>query len=115
MESGRSPQPAVDAPSRVEPVRDLWATFLRALRDYKTYPRNNPILARRRDELAAKMQTVLGGGDLAVQIAPTRIVFDGETVHENADQRESLPFHLYLHGIRELRFLAGITLEEVES
>jgi HEAT repeat protein len=100
----------------LERVRDLLGTLGKAQKDYKTYPRNNPILLKRRDELSAKFQAMLGElPELPLSVEADELTFGGESVYKNADKRESIAFHLYRHGVREIRFVAGITIDELDG
>ena len=97
-------------------VRDLLGTLAKAQKDYKTYPRNNPILLRRREELAGKFGTMLGEiQELSLSVDADKLSLGNEAVYQNADRRESIAFHLYRHGIRQLRFVAGLAIEELDG
>src|SRR5450631_3040641 len=100
----------------VERVRDLLAVLARAQRDYVTYPSNNPIRLRRRDELMERFNTLLAGHpELLLLVELEDFLFERTSVYHNADRRESIAFHLHRHGIRQVRFSRGLSLFEVED
>jgi hypothetical protein len=106
-------EPAADR-ARVEAAREVIATLAKAQRDRRTYPKNSAIFARRREELLAKLTELLAATpDLSYQIEPESILFEGQEVHRDPNPRESLSSHLHHHGIREIRFLAGLTEDEI--
>src|SRR5258705_6718848 len=101
--------PARDEPILCEPLRELFTLLAKAQRDFKTYPRNNPILVRRREELHAKILPILAvEADLVIDVRSEELRYRGVDVYRNTDPRESLSFHLYRHGLRELTFHAGL-------
>lgn len=107
--------PREEAPL-VELVRELLGTFSKAQRDYKTYPRNNPILARRRDELTNRLTGLLASdAEIVLEVTADELRYRQASVYRSADPRESLAFHLYRHGLRELSFEEGIRADEIEA
>lgn len=100
----------------LERVRDLLNTLAKAQRDYVTYPRNNPVLLKRREELAGKFDGMLTGfPELALTVEAEDLLYEGASVYRNPDRRESIAFHLYRHGIRQIRFAAGLTVDEIDA
>ena len=100
----------------VDRVKDLLHTLVKAQRDYKTYPRNNPILLKRRDELVGKFGAVLSERpEVALKVDPDSLFFEDQPVFNNPDRRESMAFSLYRNGIREIRFASGITPHEIDG
>lgn len=100
-----------------ERVKDLLITLGKAQRDYKTYPANHPLLVKRREELWGKLDGILaeGSGELPLRVETEALLFEDEIVYSVPDRRESIAFNLYRNGIRELRFVIGVTREEVDS
>lgn len=108
--------PPREEPPLAEALRELLGVFSKAQRDYKTYPRNNPILARRREELLSKFSPLLiAEPELLLEVSTESLFYRGAEVYRQTDPRESLAFHLYRHGIRELCFLEGLHQEELEA
>lgn len=102
--------------ANMDRVRDLLATLTKAQKDYKTYPRNNPVLIKRREELLGKFTALLTDTlELPLKVQPELLLYDDQTVYSNPDRRESIAFHLYRHGVREIRFAQGLTLHEVDQ
>lgn len=100
----------------VDRVKDLLSTLVKAQRDYKTYPRNNPVLIKRRAELHGKLDAILAEtAELALKVEPESLLWDDQPVFTSADRRDSIAFSFYRHGIRELRFASGITADELDG
>jgi len=102
--------------AQIERVKDLLLTLVKAQRDYKTYPRNNPILLKRRVELHGKFEALLSQvSELVLKVEPESLLYDDQPVFTGADRRDSIAFSLYRNGIREIRFTAGLTPDEVDG
>jgi hypothetical protein len=98
-------------------VRDLCGALLKAQRDYRRYPRNNPILGRRREELLARLSRLLEElGRLTLGVGPAQLVWEGQEVYRGAEgEREGLSAPLHRHGIRELTLEVGLSAVELEG
>lgn len=100
----------------VDRVRDLLGTLAKAQKDYKTYPRNNPVLLKRREELIGKFQSVLAQlPELPLEVDSDELRYNNAPVYAVTDKRESIAFHLHRHGIREIRFVTGLKIEEMDA
>jgi hypothetical protein len=97
-------------------VRDVLATLSRLQRDRRTYPPTYPILVRRRESLAAQFSALLERlPEITLEVGPEALTFEGTEVYRNDEQREGIAFHLFRHGIREIRFLRGLSAEALQS
>lgn len=100
----------------LEQVRETLVTFVRALRDRRTYPAQNPVVLRRRAELLAHLTALLGRlGELPLVVSADTLSWTGEAVYRSDDPRDSLAFTLYRQGVRELTFQRGVTEAEVAA
>ena len=69
-----------------------------------------------RDDLAASLTELLQRHDvLSLRIRPDRLVFDEETVLEETNPNDSIPFALYRDGLRRMDFSRGVTEQELEA
>ena len=99
----------------VEGLTDLCAALLRAQQDFRRYPRNNPLLGKRLDELLARLaQLFATTAVLRLEVGPTTLTYEGQEVYRGPE-RGSLTAPLHRHGIRELSLHRGVRREEVEA
>jgi len=97
-------------------TEDLIRSLLKAIKAFKLYQTNNPILSRQIEELTTKFKNHLDRYQtLNLGIGEYKLFFRGEPVYENKDMKESLAFLLYKDGVREIRFLKGIEDQEISD
>ena len=102
--------------ANLERVKDLLLTLAKAQRDYKTYPPKHPLLVKRREELFSKFDGILStSNELPLRIEPEALFYGEKPVYTNADRRESIAFNLHRNGVRELRFMKGLTRDELDG
>ena len=102
--------------ANLERVKDLLSTLAKAQRDYKTYPPKHPLLVKRREELFSKFEGVLGkAAELPLRVEPEALYYGEKPVYSSSDRRESIAFNLHRNGVRELRFVRGLTRDEVDG
>ncbi len=93
---------------------DLIRTLLKAIKAFRLYESNNPMLSRQLEELTIKFTTHLDHyQSLNLQVGEYKLFFDGKPVYENTDMKESLAFLLYKDGVKEIRFLRGLEHQEI--
>jgi HEAT repeat protein len=95
---------------------DLIRSLLKAIKAFKLYESNNPMLGKQLEELTAKFKGYLDRYQtLNLQVGEYKLFFDGKPIYENTDMKESLAFLLYKDGVREIRFLGGLEDGEVSD
>jgi HEAT repeat protein len=109
-----SPEPEID--EELASTTDLIRTLLKAIKAYKLYQRNNPMLTKQLEDLTAKFTAHLEHYQtLNLQVGEYKLFFDGKPIYENTDMKESLAFLLYKDGVREIRFLRGLEDSEISD
>jgi hypothetical protein len=107
-----SAEPEID--EELASVGDLIRTLLKAIKAFRLYESNNPMLTKQVEELTTKFTNHLDHyQSLNVQVGEYKLFFDGKPVYENTDMKESLAFLLYKDGLREIRFLKGLEHQEI--
>ncbi len=110
--------------SPVEPETDeelasaleLMRSLLKAIKAFKLYESNNPMLAKQLEELTTKFRGHLDRYQaLNLQVGEYKLLFEGKPIYENTDMKESLAFLLYKDGLREIRFLKGLEDQEISD
>ncbi len=95
---------------------DLIRSLLKAIKAYKLYQANNPMLTKQLDELTTKFTAHLDRYQtLNLQVGEYKLFFDGKPIYESPDMKESLAFLLYKDGVREIRFLRGLEDQEISE
>jgi hypothetical protein len=95
---------------------DLIRSLLKAIKAFKLYESNNPMLGKQLEELTSKFKGHLDRYQtLNLQVGEYKLFFDGKPIYENTDMKESLAFLLYKDGVREIRFLGGLEDGEVSD
>ena len=107
-----SAEPEID--EELASAGDLIRTLLKAIKAFRLYESNNPMLTKQLEELTTKFTTHLDHyQSLNIQVGEYKLFFDGKPVYENTDMKESLAFLLYKDGVREIRFLKGLEHQEI--
>ena len=98
-----------------EVARTLRA-FARTARARQLYNSNNRAYLRMRSELAASMEALLQRtAVLTLRVRPDRLLYEDETVLEEPQHNDSIPFALYRDGLRRIDFSRGMTENELEA
>jgi hypothetical protein len=98
----------------VKSTKGLIQTFLQAVKGYRLYDANHPILTKFLDRLKTDFSRYFNEFDsFALQVGEFRLSHHGKLVYESEDIKESLAFVFYKDGIRELRFQKGLEFKEI--
>jgi len=98
----------------VKSTKTLIQTFLQAVKAYRLYESNHPILSKFLDRLRNDFDHYFDEFDsFSLQVGEDRLFYLGKVVYESQDRKESLAFAFYKDGIRELRFLKGLEFREI--
>lgn len=99
----------------LDEVRDLFVTLGKALRAYQLYDENNPVYHRFVSSLREAFQDIWQEVDkVKVMVEEHRLMTGEVAVYENQTRSESLAFLFFKDGIREITFLPGIEIDELE-
>ncbi|MBI5967378.1 MAG: HEAT repeat domain-containing protein [Deltaproteobacteria bacterium] len=97
-------------------ARDLMSTFVKTIKAFRLYPAENPSLAEFQGQLLRKFQSFLKKyHSFVFQIGEYEFSFREKILYENRDLKTSLAFRLYKDGLRELRFMEGLEVWEVQG
>jgi hypothetical protein len=96
-------------------ARDLLQAFLKARKNLRIYPSNNPMYAKTVDDIFRKFADFFEGRDkLDLKIARNEIVFEGETVFFGEGKEDNLALFFFRDGLRELVFGAALERGELQ-
>jgi hypothetical protein len=97
-------------------IKDFIQELVKAKRNFRLYPSNNPICVTTVDNIYSKMLSILNyGKDLIIAVKQYEIMCSGEVIYSNTQKNESFALFFFKDGIREITFLEGITRYEVEE
>jgi hypothetical protein len=98
----------------VRSTKFLLQTFLQAVKAYRIYEANHPILSKFLDRLERDFDHYFDEFDsFSLQVGEHQLFFRGKVVYQSQDVKESLAFFFYRDGIREIRFHKGLEAREV--
>ncbi|HLG19932.1 MAG TPA: HEAT repeat domain-containing protein [Bdellovibrionota bacterium] len=97
-------------------LKQVIASLERMIRSQRLYASNNPILVKHQQDLFQRMSKYLSNyGETAFVIEPFQMRVGDEIVYTNDSREESFAFRLFNDGVRTLKFLPGLTLEELNE
>jgi HEAT repeat protein len=106
----------VESDEEILLARDLTKSFLKAIKAFRFYPPENPILKGFQELLPKKFQFFLNKyHSFVFQIGEHALSYKGKILYENRDVKTSLAFLFYKDGMKELRFMKGLEEWEVKE
>ncbi len=95
-------------------VKDLLQAIVKARKNIRLYPENNPVYQNTIREVHQRFKGLLEYMDeLKLRIKHFEIVYEDETVYENREKDESLALFFFKDGVRELSFKKGLPEDEL--
>ncbi len=99
-----------------EELKGFINTLVKAKKNIRLYPENNPMYQKTLNDVYRHLSDLLHYVDeISLQFKQFEILYDGEVIYRNEDKEESLALFFFKDGVRELTFLRGIPIEEVED
>jgi len=100
----------------VQDVKELIQGLVKAKKNLRIYPENNPVYARTINDIYLRMTTILdSAGSLSLKIRQHDIFFDGESVYHSDGKEENLALFFFKDGVRELTFDRRLPKAEMED
>lgn len=98
----------------IKSAKELIQHLTKTTKTLKIYLANNPIHQKFIAELLQRFDRHLTAfGPLRLRVKQFELQCSGQAVYENINRLESLSFHLFIDGIREISFLPGLEKEEI--
>ncbi|CAN5221887.1 hypothetical protein BH09GEM1_BH09GEM1_35910 [soil metagenome] len=99
-----------------ERIAELLRLFGKAARTHQLYLPNNPVYKTAHDALRAAFTPIWAQVDeIAFTFSENEVKWDGTTVLEEPSRgSDSLPWLFYKDGVREMRWMRGFELEEID-
>ncbi len=97
-------------------VKETIQELIKAKKNLRIYPENNPVYARTINNLYSRMTTILDSSNpLTLKIRQHDIFLEGETVYHSDEKEENLALFFFKDGIREITFNRGLPKNEMED
>ncbi|HEB76813.1 MAG TPA: HEAT repeat domain-containing protein [Nitrospirae bacterium] len=102
--------------THAQEVKEIIQALVKAKKNLRIYPENNPVYARIVDDIHSRITSVLEyTGELSLKIRQHDIFFDGESVYHGDGKEENLALFFFKDGVRELTFNKGLPRNEMED
>lgn len=99
----------------VAEVRSVFVTLGKAFRAYQLYDENNPVRKRFVDTLRSEFRRLWEELDqLVVSVDEDHIYLGESEVYHSESRNDSLAFLFFKDGVREITFLPGIEVHEID-
>lgn len=99
-----------------EEIKELIRTLIKARKNIRIYPSNNPIYNKTVDDVHNRFSSIFDYTDsFTLKIRQYEITSGEEVVYYDKEKDENLAIFFFKDGIRELTFKKGIPREEVEE
>lgn len=107
----------MDAGEDIKAAKNILQALLKARKNLRLYPVNNPVYTKTIEESLEKFNQFFEMQDkLVLRIRLYEIYYQDETIYQNNDQRnDNLSFFLYKDGLRELTFYKQLPIEELSA
>jgi HEAT repeat protein len=100
----------------IVPAQELVQEIVKAKKQLKLYPRNNPIYIKTVDETYGKFNNFFQlNNELLLKINQNEILFSNEQIYSNPGKDDNLALFFFKDGIRSLTFEKGFTRQEFED
>lgn len=100
----------------LQAVKAVIASFLMAAKNYAIYPEHHVTCQKSLQTVMSRLDTFIENyGDLRFDVEKGRLLFQGETVHQDDPKKERLAFSLFRDGIQWLEFQEGLELSEISG
>jgi hypothetical protein len=97
-------------------AKEIIQTLIKAKKNIRMYPENNPIYVKTLDESISRFTDLLDSRDeFKLQIKQNGIYHESEEIYFNAEKEDNLALFFFKDGLRELTFRKGLTRDELEE
>jgi hypothetical protein len=103
-------------PVELESVKRLIQLLNNSLKSLLIYPSNNPLPKEFKRKLYQSLSEFLDANDeLNLEVGPHQLMYERQAVYEDGEKEEGLAYVLHRDGVRELAFLKGLDLDEIDD
>ncbi len=100
----------------IHEARDILQSLIKAKKNIRMYPENNPIYVKTLDDVFARFTNYLDyRDDFKLQIKQNSISHEAEELYASMEKEDNLALFFFKDGLRELTFKKGLTRDELEE
>jgi len=100
----------------IKDAKDIVQTLLKAKKNLRMYPPNNPIYVKTLEDAYARFKNFFDYKDtFTLNIKQNSIFYDSEQIYYNPEKEDNLALFFFKDGLRELIFKKGLIQEELEE
>ncbi|MBE9503719.1 MAG: HEAT repeat domain-containing protein [Proteobacteria bacterium] len=111
-----SSEEEIISPEEVSAAKEVIQSIVKTSKAFKMYLPNNPLHQKFFQDLKTNAASFLGEhGELRIEVGQFDLHYEGYTVYENQDIKDSLAFKFYSDGITSLIFSEGIEDSELKD
>jgi hypothetical protein len=100
----------------IREAKDILQNLIKAKKNIRMYPENNPIYIRTLEDAYARFAGYLDYRDeFKLQIRQHSICHETEEIYSNPEKEDNLALFFFKDGLRELTFKKGLTRDELEE
>lgn len=104
------------SPEDIKSAKDIIQALLKARKNLRLYPSNNPMYTKTVDETYRKFEEYFEFEDeFPLRITRNEIILDGDPIYQGSGKDENLALFLFRDGLRELAFKKGMDEEELRE
>lgn len=106
---------AADGSLRVEQLSRCFSTLDKVVRGMRLYEGKGALLERLLGDLELKFSTMLEQGEVTLRVTPIGLVYGTKPLAAPGEKTPRYLFRLFCDGVRELTFLPGVELSEIQD
>jgi HEAT repeat protein len=100
----------------VQETRDLIQAVIKAKKNLRMYPQNNPIYVKSVDDIYTRMSSILDYTESIIfKCKQYEIIASDEVIYHKEEKDDNFALFFFKDGLRELTFRKGIPRDEVEE
>jgi HEAT repeats len=100
----------------IREARDILQSLIKAKKNIRMYPDNNPIYVKTLDDVFTRFTNYLDyRDDFKLQIKQNSISHETEELYASTEKEDNLALFFFKDGLRELTFKKGLTRDELEE
>jgi hypothetical protein len=96
--------------------RDMLNALIRAKKNIRMYPENNPIYIKTLEDVFARFANYMDyHDDFRLQIKQNSISHEGEEIYSSTEKEDNLALFFFKDGLRELTFRKGLSVMNLKN
>jgi HEAT repeat protein len=100
----------------IKEVREIFQTLIKAKKTIRMYPQSNPVYQKTLEDVYEKFNAFFDYKDeLPLKINQLSILYESEQVYHNPEKDDNFALFFFKDGLRELKFIKGLTQSELEE